>query len=215
MTKRIAMLTREMAGNGSFDRKYYFGKAYIEVLESLGATVWPILTEANIEEAVSFCDALLIPGSPSDVRPSYYGEEAMSGKTSYEIDEYALDRKTIDAFLAAGKKILGICAGLQELNVYFGGSLHQRIEGHCHDGKHPVRILPGSYIHQMYGSEERDVNTWHFQAIKCLGEGLKATAFAPDGTIEAIENEQVLGVQWHPEMLKDEAFFRWFLEKMI
>ncbi|MBQ1477520.1 MAG: gamma-glutamyl-gamma-aminobutyrate hydrolase family protein [Erysipelotrichaceae bacterium] len=212
--KKLAVVMREMKGSGPFDRKYYLGKAYLDMLEDCGASVWPILSERNIEDAVAFCDGLLIPGSPNDTHPSYYGEEVLEGKTTYEVDEYALDKAAIKAFLAAGKKILGICAGLQELNVYYGGSLYQKIEGHS-EGRHPVCIDKGSRLYEIYNKEEITVNSWHSQAVKRLGEGLKVTALSRDGIVEAFENDQVLAVQWHPEMIDDREFFVYFLEKVL
>ena len=215
MSKKIAVTLRHLTGENLFDRKLYIIKDYIEMLEKCGATVWPVLTENNIEDAVTFCDGLLIPGSPHDTLPSYYGEEEMPGKTTYDVDEYHLDSLAVDAFLKAGKKVLGICAGIQEINVYYGGSLFQLIEGHSGGITHPVKVMKGSRIYDIYQEEEILVNSWHFQAVKRLGEGLKIAALAEDGTVEAVENDQILAVQWHPEMMKDEKFFRYFLESML
>ena len=147
-----------------------------------------------------------------DVDPAYYGESVAFD--SVEIDkerddfEFALFREVI----ATGKPILGICRGEQLSNVVLGGSLHQHIEGHrqselnsvCHQ---PVKIVPGTRLHAIVGKTDVYTNTFHHQAVKAVAPSLIASAYAEDGTVEAVESAThpfLLAVQWHPEMFYHE-----------
>jgi putative glutamine amidotransferase len=102
---------------------------------------------------------------------------------------------------------LGICRGQQLLNVALGGSLFQHMEGHRQTGarsdpSHGLRVEPGSRLASLLGAEEVQVNSHHHQAVKRLGRGLRAVAWAPDGTIEGLESTEhpwLIAVQFHPE----------------
>jgi putative glutamine amidotransferase len=113
---------------------------------------------------------------------------------------------------------LGVCLGSQLMNVHRGGSLHQFLPDLPRDGalehrrlsddgrRHPVRIEPGTVLFKAIGEEQIVANTRHKQAIKTVGKGLRVTARAPDGVVEAIEDPSMplyLAVQWHPENLSD------------
>jgi putative glutamine amidotransferase len=126
--------------------------------------------------------------------------------------EYAIAREAMRLRLPT----LGICRGAQTINVARGGTLHQHLpdvagETIAHrqitDGRiptHPVAVAPGSTLAGVLGATELDVNSFHHQAVDRLGDGLRACAWAPDGTIEAIEDPRqpfLLAVQWHAETL--------------
>ncbi|GAA3135246.1 gamma-glutamyl-gamma-aminobutyrate hydrolase family protein [Streptomyces rameus] len=160
-------------------------------------------------EAVARLDGLVIAGGP-DVDPARYGAERSprTGPPAPERDAWEL--ALIEAALGAGVPLLGICRGMQLLNVALGGTLVQHLDGHAElvgvFGGHPVKPVPGT----LYGGivpEELTVPTYHHQAVERLGEGLVPSAYAADGTVEAVElpSERgwVLGVQWHPEMGED------------
>jgi putative glutamine amidotransferase len=108
--------------------------------------------------------------------------------------------------------LLGICRGAQALNVARGGTLHQHVEGHRQTALatqpvHAVRIAPRSRASRVLGTRAAQVNSFHHQAVDELGMGLVATAWAPDGIIEAIEDRRhpfLLAVQWHAETLIEE-----------
>ena len=109
---------------------------------------------------------------------------------------------------------MGICAGIQSINVAFGGTLHQNIHGHSLglDERHEVHVRTDSELYRLYGKETLMVNSLHHQAIDTLGEGLKVGAISPDGIIEEVEADNLLAVQWHPEMMDEYNFIVRFFE---
>jgi len=156
----------------------------------------------------------LILGGGHDVTPRCYNEEPLIG---LKATDYPLDLVQIEAAQQAEKKglpILGICKGLQIINIAFGGTLYQdlasQVEGsfnHSPDADidvnvHQVKISKPSLLYDIVGRQKLWVNSFHHQAVKALAPGLVVTAQANDGIIEAIEQPEgpfLLGVQWHPE----------------
>ncbi|SMQ15135.1 putative glutamine amidotransferase [Streptomyces sp. Ag82_O1-12] len=168
-------------------------------------------------EAVARLDGVVIAGGP-DVEPVRYGaeREPRTGPPAPERDAWEL--ALIDAALAARVPLLGICRGMQLLNVALGGTLVQHIDGHAEAvgvfGGHAVKPVPGS-LYAGVVPEETFVPTYHHQAVDRLGEGLIPSAYAADGTVEAVElpsADWVLGVQWHPEMGEDVRVMRALVE---
>ncbi|MFJ2061090.1 gamma-glutamyl-gamma-aminobutyrate hydrolase family protein [Streptomyces sp. NPDC087908] len=170
---------------------------------------------ASVKEVVSRLDALIITGGP-DVEPSRYGAERhpKTGPPYQHRDRWEL--ALIGTALIQRKPVLGICRGMQLLNVALGGTLVQhlpdvvRTPGHSGPpgvfARHLVRPVPGTTLFRAM-PEAAMVPTYHHQAVDRLGNGLVSSAFADDGTIEAIESETAgafaLGVQWHPEAGRD------------
>ncbi|MDT0567346.1 gamma-glutamyl-gamma-aminobutyrate hydrolase family protein [Streptomyces sp. DSM 3412] len=163
--------------------------------------------------AVARLDGLVIAGGP-DVDPARYGAERSPrcGPPAPERDAWEL--ALIRAALDAGTPLLGICRGMQLLNVALGGTLIQHVDDHVVEvgvfGRHAVKPVPGTRYGDL-APEETDVPTYHHQAVDRLGTGLLASAHASDGTVEAIELPDpawVLGVQWHPEMGEDVRVMR-------
>ncbi len=154
------------------------------------------------------CDALLLPGG-GDPDPMLYGESP-KGAEPPDRERDALELSLLAQFTAAGKPILGICRGMQMLNLFFGGTLIQDLAGHRQregrDQTHSVCTVPGSHLYGLYGSEMR-VNSAHHQAVSRPGKGLNIAQRASDGVIEAVEHETlpIVGVQWHPERLGGEG----------
>ena len=199
----------------------FTGSANVRAIQENGGV--PVLipaaaAAADVEAAVSFCDGLLFPGG-EDMTPWYYDEEPLPviGVFRPEID---------DAWLKAGRyalkkriPMLGICKGHQTLNVLMGGSLYQDLslqggEQIQHLQKlnrsyltHHVKVEEGTRLAGLFGAGKLKTNYMHHQAVKKLGEGLKISARACDGTVEGIEDEEglIMGVQWHPEDLVDSA----------
>ncbi|MFI8256661.1 gamma-glutamyl-gamma-aminobutyrate hydrolase family protein [Streptomyces filamentosus] len=153
-------------------------------------------------------DGLVVAGG-ADVEPVRYGAEPgpRTGPPARERDAWEL--ALIEAALASGTPLLGICRGMQLLNVALGGTLTQHLDGHMGEvgvmGRHTVKPVPGT----RYGTlapEATEVPAYHHQAVDRLGAGLVASAHAEDGTVEAVElagPSWALGVQWHPEMGED------------
>ena len=222
-----------------FEEKYnvdqhYVGDNYIRSLEAVGATVILIpysSSKDRLQEYIDLCDGFVVPGG-KDVDPSFYGEknEGLSVGTEPFFDQYELDG--IDMIIKTGKPILGICRGIQIINVYFKGTLWQDIPSEVssslrhvqdsdrHVGTHEVQIEQDSLLYSMFGNSLL-VNSFHHQAVKDVGEGLRVIARSSDGVIEAVEAENypLLAVQWHPEgFIKAEnnpmlPIFTWLLEQ--
>ncbi|MFF4751324.1 gamma-glutamyl-gamma-aminobutyrate hydrolase family protein [Streptomyces sp. NPDC002514] len=168
--------------------------------------------------AVARLDGLVIAGGP-DVEPVRYGAVPgpRTGPPARARDAWEL--ALIEAALAADVPLLGICRGMQLLNVALGGTLVQHLDGHAEVpgifGRHPVKPVPGTRYAGIV-PEECSVPTYHHQAVDRLGGGLVASAHAADGTVEAVEPAGpagwVLGVQWHPEMGEDLRVMRALVE---
>ncbi|MGW3654627.1 gamma-glutamyl-gamma-aminobutyrate hydrolase family protein [Streptomyces sp. NPDC005151] len=160
---------------------------------------------------VARLDAVVIAGGP-DVDPVRYGADRhpRTGPPAPERDAWEL--ALIGAALESGTPLLGVCRGMQLLNVALGGTLIQHLNGHTGPldttgvfGAHPVTPVPGT-LYASIVPEESPVPTYHHQAVDRLAPDLVASAHAADGTVEAIESpgpQWVLGVQWHPEMGDD------------
>lgn len=160
-----------------------------------------------------------------DVDPQMYGEDPIPNMGSIDPKRDHFELEITRWALGIGKPVLAICRGHQVLNVAAGGTLYQDIPSQIkgsikHRGKapvyypsHKVRVQEGSKLHGMFEKAELGVNSFHHQAVKDLGEGLVATAWAPDGVIEAMElpgETFVLGVQWHPERMIDGEMLKIF-----
>jgi putative glutamine amidotransferase len=178
------------------------------------AVMLPPDEASRAADVVSRLDGVVIAGGP-DVDPSRYGAERdpRTGPPAPARDAWEL--ALIDAALTARVPLLGICRGMQLLNVALGGTLVQHLDGHAEIvgtfGHHPVKPIPGTRYATAV-PEETSVPTYHHQSIDRLGTGLLPSAHAEDGTIEAIElpaaDGWVLGVQWHPEMGTDKRVMR-------
>jgi putative glutamine amidotransferase len=188
------------------------GMPYVRALARSGAipVVLPPLADELVPALLRPLAAICLSGGP-DIDPAAYGAEPEQelGPTEPDLDAFELAvARTADA---AGLPILGICRGCQALNVARGGTLHQHVPDHRQSAPgwtvtHDVAVEPGSLLARAVGAEALRVNSFHHQAVERLGEGLRAVAWAPDGTVEGIEGDDgrfVLGVQWHAETLDE------------
>jgi putative glutamine amidotransferase len=215
--------TRDAVGT-EISRGWALGHRYVEVLTDAGALPWliPLLHEDldTLRAIYERLDGVFMAGG-ADLDPGSYGEERhvacgrpdpARDRTELTLARWALEER---------KPLLALCRGVQVINVASGGTLFQdlgaqRTEGIKHDyfpedGRYPrdmivheVRLATGSRLAKILGQETLSVNSRHHQGIKSLGEGLVATAFAPDGLIEGVETatgQFAIGVQWHPEDL--------------
>jgi putative glutamine amidotransferase len=162
-------------------------------------------------DVVSRVDGLLIAGG-ADVDPVHYGAERVSATGPARPERDFREQTLIESALANGVPLLGVCRGMQLLNVVLGGTLHQHVPDVVGNDDHlptpgtygrvPVKTAPGSRLAAIVGSE-LDVHCHHHQSVDMLATGLVPVAWAGDGLVEAIElagPDFVLGVQWHPEV---------------
>ncbi len=158
----------------------------------------------QVREAARAADAVLIMGG-EDVDPQFYGGPAdYPGKGHHEPEADRAVFAVVQDAVAENRPLLGICRGVQQLNVALGGTLVQDMPGHERKEKDPfvvTRVVPVEQTAIAAIGEAGPAKCAHHQALKDLGEGLRVTVRAEDGTIEAVEHETapVVGVQWHPE----------------
>jgi len=207
---------------------------YIRAVEASGGTAVPIPLHATPAEWASIlasCSGILLPGSPADVDPARYGQEPVKECAAKDEAREAVDELLLQGAFEQGKPILGICYGLQSLNVWRQGTLIQDLPKDLPDAEvalagtvnhqpgrevqraHPILVTPGSRLSHLVkgiGEEapELFVNSSHHQAIGRPGKALMVAATSPDdGVIEALEgadpNQFLVAVQWHPERSYD------------
>lgn len=197
---------------------FYVNKYFKDIFEELNITLFPVASCTGIEKIVNICDGLLVSGSHIDINPKYYGEEALkeTNLSEHYDKQEEVDFALIKAFHKQNKPILGICAGIQSINVCFGGSLYQDIPNHSIKGDvkfHKINLEKGSFLEKCYNKNHIEVNSFHHQAVKKPAENFRITATSEDGIIEAIEYKNILGVQWHPEQMNDIKFFKEYFKR--
>ncbi|MER7663279.1 MULTISPECIES: gamma-glutamyl-gamma-aminobutyrate hydrolase family protein [unclassified Streptomyces] len=193
--------------------------AYPRMVQAAGglATLLPPDEDpASAEAVVARLDGLVIAGG-ADVEPARYGAQADPRTGPPARDRDAWELALIHAALATGTPLLGICRGMQLLNVALGGTLVQHLDGHVGGvgvfGTHTVRPVPGTRFASIT-PEATKVPAYHHQSLDVLAPALTPGAHADDGTVEAVETADgwVLGVQWHPEMGEDVRVMRALVE---
>lgn len=216
--------------------RFYLGRDYCEAVERSGGIpvhIGLIPKPEYISAVLEDVDGVLLPGSNTDIDPRFYNEDPHPNLGTVIPEKDETDRLVLAEIEQRGLPLLAICYGMQALNVYCGGTLIQDISSqvdgaikHQQDGpadrvSHPIEIEEGSLLSTLsiHAAEGR-VNSSHHQAIKNVGENLRATAWAPDGIVECVEDTRAdrfaLGVQWHPEILTDElsqAIFGRFIDE--
>jgi len=202
---------------GQHPERAYVNSAYLHAIQQAGGVpvaLPPQLSPASLRRLARGLDGLLLTGG-GDMDPALFGEEPHP--TLYDVAPArdAVETGAVGIALERRLPILAICRGIQVLNVALGGSLFQDIASDpgteiAHGQKaprdqpaHKVKVEPTSRLAETLGADEIEVNSMHHQAVKALGAGLAAVAWAPDQIIEGIELSDparfVLGVQWHPE----------------
>jgi putative glutamine amidotransferase len=201
--------------------RFYLGRDYSEAMEACGAIPFHIslIPDKNyIAEIVKNVDGILLPGSDTDVDPLIFGEEPRPNLKKIIPIKETTDLMVLEVCEKLEKSVLGICFGMQILNVSRGGTLFQDIETDIENcvkheqGKplerssHSLEVEKDSLLSRLITNKEPQirVNSHHHQSVKEIGANLRSTAWAKDGVIECIEdtreNRFVLGVQWHPEL---------------
>ncbi len=180
--------------------------AYIDSVEKLGAIpliLGELKSEDDVRRVASLCDGILFSGG-GDVLPSYFGEDVDERHGRFEPLRDEFEFKLFDVATELNLPIMGICRGMQLINVALGGSLHQHIDGHRDGITHDVTLIGDGILRDAVGSDTYLANSFHHEAVKAVGRGLRVTAKASDGTIEAYESDGerfILGTQWHPEKM--------------
>jgi putative glutamine amidotransferase len=205
---------------------WVMGQRYVRVLAAAGAVPWPIPLlqgdEATLRGIYDALDAVFLTGGV-DVDPGQYGEPRHERCDRSDPARDWAEICLVRWALADRKPILGVCRGIQLINVACGGSLYQDLADQRPDAikhdyfptpaepardrlTHDVRVESSSRLGYLLGQRSLPVNSMHHQGIKRLAAGLRASAFAPDGLIEGVEGETgqyLVAVQWHPEELAD------------
>ena len=172
--------------------------------------VIPVGDESIVRDYVEMIDKLILTGG-QNVHPRFYGEKKTIESDDYNLVRDEFELALLKEALRQDKPILAICRGVQLVNVAFGGTLHQEIEGHWQGlpfgTSHSIEAVEGSVVAKLFGKESQ-VNSVHRQSIKDLAPNFRVTAVDPrDQTVEAIESideHRIIGLQWHPEFLVNE-----------
>lgn len=196
-------------------------RTFIEIIESCGGTTLLIpagVSDESLSYYLSQINGLLLPGG-QDIYPPNFEMTTHEKSGPFDVDRDDIEVRVLRYALEKRIPILGICRGAQLINAYLGGEIHQYLDDEGLIG-HAQWKLPEKFrhVHQViieddsiladYGLKKWLVNTGHHQGVKTLGKGLKVSAVAPDGLVEAFESESkgfVLGVQWHPEVLQSKG----------
>ncbi len=197
---------------GSY-HQFHIRNKYIDALYNNGSlpVLIPCLEDkACLKDYLSMVGALIIIGG-MDYPPSLYGEELHPKAELTDERRVKSDYLLLETALEMEVPVLGICAGMQLLNIFCGGKLIQHIpevENHLGEKYHPINILGGHWLPQIFGQDRITVNSNHHQGVnpEYIGRGLQVVAKADDGMIEALEldtPQMVLGIQWHPERIID------------
>lgn len=198
---------------------YALRQNYAQSIEKAGGIPLLIHHSYNlIEDILSIIDGLVIPGG-DDLDPKLYGEEIISDTIILNNERSNFELVLVKKALEKNIPFLGICNGMQLLNVLLGGSLFQHLPDHFstaaehrssglrNAAAHLIHINQGTLLSTLISDTTQMVTSWHHQSVKELGKNLIISAKAPDGVIEAIElnnSKFVVGVQWHPEYLVSE-----------
>jgi putative glutamine amidotransferase len=202
---------------------------YLQAVEKAGgkAVLLSLASSADdLKRQAVGLDGFVLTGSPADLDPAHYGATRHPATDNADAARERTDFALLEHALIAAKPVLAICYGIQSLNVFLGGSLVQDIPaeigtkvihspeedelpggGEAPDAMHSVTIDPG-HLYDLARSASAEVNSWHHQSVLEPAHGLRVTARAPDGVVEAVEwtdnSNWVIGVQWHPERMPND-----------
>ncbi len=215
---RIAIPEPNLADKEYSERSW---PQYARAVEYAGGEPVKVLlreSPARVAQLVASCEGVLLPGSPADVNPQKYGEEAAPDCKAADAAREAVDELLLQDASNLYKPLLGICYGFQALNVWHGGTLLQHLKtavdhaaGRTVAEAHAIEVEARSRLRRILGLGSRTtlmVNSSHHQAVAVLGDGLVRAAWSPDdGIVEAAEghgDQFLMGVQWHPERVLEE-----------
>ncbi len=219
-TKEEQVVIGITCGRKENEAHFYLSQAYVEAVEEAGGlpVILPGCTsQEEMARLLCLIQGLILSGG-GDVDPVHFGEEPLPGLGEIDPTRDIFELSFTRLALAAEIPVLGICRGMQILNISFGGSIYQdmvtQVKG-CleHYQKaprwhptHKVKIAAGTILARIFGATRFWVNSFHHQAVRQLAPGFITSALAVDGIIEGIESTShpfALGLQWHPENLKE------------
>ena len=182
--------------------------------------------KSHLEGIVKRIDGLLLPGS-RDMDPKFYNEEPHPKLRDMSLERTEAEFYVTEKAVEQKIPVLGICGGMQFLNVFFGGSLYQDIESlidnplnHEKGAVHEVKIKNDSNLANILSENSFEVKSYHHQAVNKLGKGVVVNAVSPDEIVEGIEHKDLpaLGIQWHPELedtTQSKQIFEYFLSNCV
>jgi putative glutamine amidotransferase len=196
-----------------------YARAVLEAAEAVPLLIPSLAEELGLDELLRRLDGLLFTGSASNVEPHHYEGPPSDPGTLHDPARDATTLPLIRKAVQSGVPVFGICRGFQEMNVAFGGTLHQKLHevpgylDHRDDTTQPldvqygpahdVTLEPGGLLRSLAGSDRIQVNSLHWQGIERLGPNLAVEARAPDGVVESFRVQNAarfaVAVQWHPE----------------
>ncbi len=206
-----------------------YARAVLEAADAVPVVIPAMAREMRMDELIDRLDGVVFTGSPSNVEPRHYQGPPSAPGTLHDPERDAMTLPLIRKAVDAGIPVLGICRGFQEMNVAFGGTLHQKLHevpGHMdhrddesqplevqYGPAHEVTLEPGGVLHTLAGTDRLTVNSLHSQGVDRLGPDLAVEARAPDGVVEAFRVQGArrfaIAVQWHPEWkVMDSPFSR-------
>ena len=230
MKKPIIGITLDLATDSdkysySWRPWYALRRDYSNMVTKFGGIPLFLPCCADINELLDVVDGLIIPGCDEDINPKFYGQEITSDKIKINDERANFELNLTKEAIKRNMPVFGICNGLQVINVVLGGTLIQHIpdthSSHInheqpapkHVPTHPIIIEKDTLLASLSDSSIVDINTTHHQAIDKVADGLKISAKAPDGIIEAVESPDhrfLVGVQWHSEYQNTELDARLF-----